>query len=335
MKVCSYIRNTALGKFTRLGVLLDDETIVDVNLVWRAHYEDKKLYNVVDKANSIAPYLLSDFLETSNNPIDKLKETLFFHENFISRGINETSEGALLSFNLSEDDDVALGNPMDKINCYRDFYTHEKHVEVGFKKRGEQIPAAWYEIPAYYKGPTTGFLGTGQEIPWPSYTDILDYELEMAVIIGKDGKNILEQNALKHVFGVSVLNDISARDIQKKEMAVRLGPAKGKDFCSILGPVITTIDEFGGEIPSLLMQATVNGEKWSEGQSGDANFSWEEMIAHASKEEWLLTTDVLGSGTVGTGCGLELDKWIQPGDDLELYIEHIGILKNKVGNKNT
>ena len=117
-------------------------------------------------------------------------------------------------------------------------------------------------------------------------------------------------------------------------MAVRLGPAKGKDFCSVMGPVIVTADEFKGKEPDLTMTCEVNGEEWSRGQSGDAHYTWAQMIEHASKEEWLLATDFMGSGTVGTGCGLEIDKWIQPGDIMVLEIEGIGKLKNIVGNPN-
>jgi 2-keto-4-pentenoate hydratase/2-oxohepta-3-ene-1,7-dioic acid hydratase in catechol pathway len=131
-----------------------------------------------------------------------------------------------------------------------------------------------------------------------------------------------------------VFNDISARDIQKKEMAVRLGPAKGKDFCSIMGPVIVTADEFMGKEPNLKMSAIINGEVWSEGMTGDMHYTWAQMIAHASREEWVLATDFMGSGTVGTGCGLEIDKWIQPGDVVELEIEKIGKLKNIIGTPN-
>ena len=167
----------------------------------------------------------------------------------------------------------------------------------------------------------------------PIYTDKLDYELETAVVMAKPGKNIHESNAKDFIFGYTILNDISARDIQKKEMAIRLCPAKGKDFCSILGPVIVTADEFENEEPNLLMQAFVNGKKWSEGRSGDSHFSFSQMIEHASKEEQLLAGDVIGSGTVGTGCGLELNKWIKEGDEIELKVEKIGSLKNVVGKK--
>ena len=117
-------------------------------------------------------------------------------------------------------------------------------------------------------------------------------------------------------------------------MSIRLGPAKGKDWCSVMGPVIVTFDEFNYEEPDLLMTAAVNGEEWSRGQSGDSHYSWGEMIEHMTMEEWTRATDFIGSGTVGTGCGLELDKWIQPGDLLELSIEKIGTLKNIVGTPN-
>ena len=196
------------------------------------------------------------------------------------------------------------------------------------------MPAAWYEMPAYYKGPTTGFIGNDEIIPWPSYTDKLDYELELGAVIAKDGKNIKAKDAYKHIFGFTIFNDISARDIQKKEMSIRLGPAKGKDFCSVIGPVITTMDEFNFTEPDLLMTAHVNQKEWSRGRSSEAHYSWAEMIEHASKEEWLLSTDFMGSGTVGTGCGLELDRWIQPGDLIEMSIENIGTIKNIVGTKN-
>ena len=118
-------------------------------------------------------------------------------------------------------------------------------------------------------------------------------------------------------------------------MSIRLGPAKGKDWCSIMGPVIVTFDEFNYEEPNLLMTAAINGEEWSRGHSGDAHYSWGEMIEHMSMEEWIRVTEFIGSGTVGTGCGLELDRWIAPGDLIELSIEKIGVLKNIVGTPNS
>lgn len=335
MKVCTYIRQTPLGQFKRLGVFFNESTIVDVNLIWQKNLELEGFFNAKQRAFETAPHLLSDFLTRyQDSSIEILEETMELFEDLTEQGILKTNDGADLSFDLKDDEDVKLGCPIDKINCYRDFYAHEKHVAKGFEKRNEPIPEAWYEIPAYYKGATAGFIGPEDTIVWPHYTQKLDYELEFGIVIGKDGKNIKASEALDHIFGYTIFNDISARDIQKKEMAVRLGPAKGKDFCSVVGPVIVTADEFAGAEPNLKMTATVNGKIWSEGYTGDSHYSWAQMIEHASKEEWVLATDFMGSGTVGTGCGLELDKWIQPSDIIELEIEKIGKLKNIIGTPN-
>lgn len=337
MKVCTYIRQTPLGQFKRLGIFFNETTIIDVNLVWQKHFELDGFYYARDKANEVAPFLLSEFIKQYQaSAHEMLDETLDLFKELSSKNFLETNDGAGLSFDRRHDanKDVRLDCPIDKINCYRDFYAHEKHVATGFAKRNEPIPQAWYEIPAYYKGATTGFIGAEEIIPWPSYTKKLDYELEFGVVIGKDGKNIKADDALDHIFGYTIFNDISARDIQKKEMAVRLGPAKGKDFCSVVGPVIVTADEFKGKEPNLLMTATINGEEWSRGYTGDSHYTWAQMIEHASREEWLLATDFMGSGTVGTGCGLELEKWIQPSDTIILEIEGIGKLKNIIGTPN-
>ena len=273
-------------------------------------------------------------LQLKDNPIDSLLEAYGLFLFLEKVGDLEFPNGTGIVHNLNESELFSLTKPLDKISTYRDFYAHEKHVKKGFEKRKEVVPKAWYEIPAYYKGATEGFIGPNEEILWPHYTNILDYELELAVVIGKGGFNIKESNALEHIFGFTILNDVSARDIQKKEMSVRLGPAKGKDFCSVIGPVIATIDEFNNKEPNLLMTASINGNEWSRGQSGDSHYTFQEMITHVSKDEWVIPADLFGSGTVGTGCGLELDKWIKQGDTIEMTVEGIGTLTNKIGNKN-
>ena len=303
-----------------------------MNLVWKKYYELRGYFNATNKANYKAPSSLSELVNNyQDESITFLQETALLYKDLIKQGDLQTKDQSFYSFNLKDEKEIGMACPMDKINCYRDFYAHEKHVAKGFEKRGEPIPPAWYEIPAYYKGPTTGFIGNDEFIPWPSYTQKLDYELEFGCFLTRDGKDIKAEKAHEYILGYTIFNDISARDIQKKEMAIRLGPAKGKDFCSVVGPVIVTADEFDYKEPNLKMTATVNGELWSEGMTGDSHYSWAEMIEHASRSEWLLATDFMGSGTVGTGCGLEIDKWIQPGDLIELEIEKIGRLKNIIG----
>lgn len=333
MKIVNYIHRHSLGTVTRLGILINDKTILDPNLVFACDFEREGRFNAKERANHYCPPSLNQLLRLKEEPLEVLHQAMGLMIFLEKCGTFSMKDKTKYLIDLSTNQ-INFGPPLDKIETYRDFFAHEKHVAVGFKKRNEPIPPAWYEIPAYYKGATAGFIGNDEEILWPSYTDQLDYELELGMIIGLDGYNIKKKEAHKHIFGFTVLNDISARDIQRKEMAIRLGPAKGKDFCSIIGPVITTIDDFDTFEPNLLMTAKINGVEWSRGYSGDAQFTWAEMIEHASKDEWILAGDLFGSGTVGTGCGLELDKWIKPGDKLELEIENIGILKNIVGKKN-
>jgi len=336
MKICNYKRKTPFGIQKRLGIIFDDKTIVDVNFTWEAMFERHGYYAPDRRAEMLAPNSLADFLKIYQEmSIQKLQETLQCWGELKSRGILKTKNQSDIAFHLLDAIDTKFDIPLDQIGMYRDFYAHEKHVKKGFEKRNEPVPEAWYEIPAYYKGGNTGFIGNDEIIPWPYYSQKLDYELELGVVISRDGKNIKAKDAHKHIFGYTILNDISARDIQKKEMSIRLGPSKGKDWCSIIGPVIVTADEFNYEEPNLLMTAAVNGEEWSRGYSGDSHYTWGQMIEHLSMEEWIRATDFLGSGTVGTGCGLELDRWIQPGDLLELTIDKIGTLKNIVGTPNT
>lgn len=332
MKICHYRHKQSFGRNIRLGILLDDgKTILDPNFTWAVDFEREGKYNPWERADHHIPSSLWKLLQLKDDPFDVLEESYGLSLFLEKVGDTVSRNGTKIKYQL--DQEVVLDKPLDRISTYRDFYAHEKHVAVGFKKRNEAIPEAWYEIPAYYKGATEGFIGPNQEILWPKYTNVLDYELELGMVIGKEGRNIKAEDAHEHIFGYTILNDISARDIQRKEMAIRLGPAKGKDFCSIIGPVIVTKDEFDDQEPNLLMTAKINGKEWSRGHSGDSHFSWAQMIEHVSKDEWIIPGDLFGSGTVGTGCGLELDKWIQPGDTIELEVEKIGKLINKVGDK--
>lgn len=192
-------------------------------------------------------------------------------------------------------------------------------------------PRVWYERPIYYKGNPASVVGHGADVHWPSFTQRLDYELELAVVIGREGKNIPVSRAREWIAGFTIFNDFTARDFQLYEMAGRLGPAKSKDFDTgnVLGPWLVTPDEVG-DAYNLRMTARVNGEEWSRGNSSAMQFRFEEMISAISQDETLYPGDVIGSGTVPTGCGLELDRWIQPGDVVELEVERLGVLRSRV-----
>jgi 2-keto-4-pentenoate hydratase/2-oxohepta-3-ene-1,7-dioic acid hydratase in catechol pathway len=174
-------------------------------------------------------------------------------------------------------------------------------------------------------------IGTGETVLWPSYTKKLDYELEFGLFILTEGKDVPEKDAAGLIAGFTVFNDFSARDIQLEEMTARLGPAKGKDFDTgnAMGPWLVTPDEVGDPY-SLKMEAFVNGERWSAGTSSGMHFSFPEIIAYVSRSETLKPCDFIGSGTAGGGCGLELDRWIQPGDTVTLKVEKIGELTNPI-----
>ena len=214
--------------------------------------------------------------------------------------------------------------PVRRPPSVRDFYAFEEHVRNAraVTGRGEVVPE-WYEIPAFYFSNPAAIYGPDDEIPYPEGSQALDYELEVAAVIGADGA----------IGGFTVMNDWSARDLQRQEMKIGLGPAKGKDFATSLGPLLVTPDELGDL--RLEMVARVNGEERSRGNLGDMYHSWEAIVAHASRNTVLRPGDVLGSGTVGTGCILEHgdERWLQPGDLVELEVEGLGILANRVGGR--
>lgn len=228
--------------------------------------------------------------------------------------------------------DVRLLCPLDLIASLRDFLAFEDHVKNGAQRRGGDVPAYWYEAPVCYKGNRRSTIGPDEECRWPRYTDYMDFELEMAMIVGRRGRDVSKEDAAKHIFGFTIFNDFSARDVQMKEVTAWLGPAKGKDFANAFGPCIVTADEVGSE-PDLEMICRVNGEEWGRARSSDAHWRWADMIAHVSDSEDIYPGDVYGSGTPGGCCGLDQGRKLEPGDVIELEIEHIGILRNKIGRR--
>jgi len=249
--------------------------------------------------------------------------------------------------------DITLMAPVPVPRSIRDCMAFEKHIVQATrtvvkwrmpllakldwmmeKKLGRPLfgaPKIWYKRPLYYKGNTLSVVGHDSDVIWPSFSKKLDYELEFGIYIGKKGRNIPKEKAREFIAGYTIFNDFSCRDIQLEEMGGRLGPAKGKDFDTgnVMGPYLVTPDE----IPDpycLEMTATINGEEWSRGNSRDMHFSFEDMISYISRDETIYPGEFIGSGTVGGGCGLELDKWIRPGDFVELSVGGLGVLKNNI-----
>ena len=226
--------------------------------------------------------------------------------------------------------EVTLLPPVENPGAFLDFYTFEDHVRTARKKRGLDMVPEWYEYPVWYNGSTRCFSGDGATVYFPENENKKDYELELAVVIKKKCHRVSVEEATDCIGAYTILNDFSARQLQEKIMKVGLGPAKAKDFNSGLGPWLVTPEDIP-DPRNLKMQAWVNGKLWSEGNSGASHFTLEQMIAFASEDQTLYPGDILASGTVGTGCGLELGQFLHSGDRVELEIENIGRLTHRIG----
>lgn len=196
-----------------------------------------------------------------------------------------------------------------------------------------RIPDVWYRQPIYYKANRLAVVGPEEDVIWPDYAEVMDYELEFGFFIGKGGRDIPKEKAREHIFGYAIFNDISARDAQAVEMPGGLGPGKGKDFDTgnVIGPCIVTADEL--DPYDCTMIARINGEEWSRGHSGSIHWTFEDLIAHISRSETLYPGEFIASGTVGGGSGLEQERYLSDGDVMELEVEGIGILRNRIIRK--
>jgi fumarylacetoacetate (FAA) hydrolase len=239
---------------------------------------------------------------------------------------------------------VVLYPPLPNPESLRNFSAFEAHITNVYSIRDVDIPQEWYEFPAFYFSNPHATFGTSSVISYPSNSAAMDFGLTIACVIGKAGINITPEEAEEYIFGYTMLNDWTARDIQRKEAKVGIGPAKSKDFATSLGPWIVTPDELQDRstdrpgVYDLSMQARVNGEQRTSGNWKDIHYSFGEMISYASQGAYLLPGEVLSSGTVGGGCLMELTKgagpWLKPGDIVELEIEGLGILTNQIGAVN-
>ncbi|WP_226641327.1 fumarylacetoacetate hydrolase family protein [Mesobacillus subterraneus] len=279
-----------------------------------------------------------DMNEASNGMLpDNILAFIENHEQFMeyiekNKGLIETGNGSYLL------EDVTLNAPLPNPKSVRDFYAFEQHVKTARENRGLEMIPEWYEIPVFYFTNHLAVKGPEEEIRRPQNCGWMDYELEIACVIGKEGRNIKAEVAEQHIFGFFIMNDWSARDLQRKEMKVGLGPAKGKDFATSFGPYLVTKDELmprkAAKGFDLQMTARVNGKELSSGNVKDLYYSFGEMIERASEGTTLYPGEVIGSGTVGTGCILELGtdihRWLEPGDEVELEIEGLGVLRNKI-----
>ena len=236
-------------------------------------------------------------------------------------------------------DGLVFGPPVLRPSSVRDFYAFEGHVAAMWARRGGSIPERWYTLPVFYFTNPSEIRGDGDPVWSPAGSSELDYELEVAAILDTPGTDLVAERAEEIVGGYTIFNDWSARDLQREEMALHLGPAKGKDFASAFGPYVVTPDELAdarrGTGYDLAMTVDVNGTETARGRWSDAQFSFGEMLARASRDVRLRPGELIGSGTVGTGCLLEtreatLGRYLEPGDLVTLAIERLGSLRGPI-----
>lgn len=239
--------------------------------------------------------------------------------------------------------DLRLTAPVPHPPSIRDFFGFEEHVRNSRRAQGLEVDPLWYEQPFFYFTNPAAVIGPEDPVSAPRGTRWFDYELEVACVIGRQAADLDPEDpaSLDVIAGFVLMNDWSARDVQVREMTQNLGPQKGKDFATSLGPWLATPDEFANFAsgrPSSGMRARVNGEQWSSGNLADLHFTWMQLLAIASQDTKLVPGDVLGSGTCGTGCIVDLRAtghrdtryWLRPGDVVELEADQLGVLRNRV-----
>jgi fumarylacetoacetate (FAA) hydrolase len=269
-------------------------------------------------------------------------------DDLLARGLRVAALAEILEgYAAAADDDeaileaseLAFGPPILRPPTFRDFYAFERHVGTMWKRRDMEIPEAWFRLPIFYFSNVSEIRGPGDAVWAPRGSAELDYELEVAAIIDTPVRDLDAARGEEAIGGYTILNDWSARDLQREETTVRLGPAKGKDFASTIGPWLVTPDELADARRDtgydLTMTASVNGQELSRGTWSSAHFGFGQMIERASADVRLNPGDLIGSGTVGTGCLLEirdelLKRYLEPGDTVTLAIERLGELTSPV-----
>jgi fumarylacetoacetate (FAA) hydrolase len=289
-------------------------------------FRDKQIQAGVMRDERVIPLLYPSLLELLQDP----------------HGMTRAREALTTSTHDLPIDAVKLLAPIPEPPTLRDFYAFEQHVKAGRATRGLEMIPEWYQVPTFYFSNTSEIYGPNEPVPYPTGSQELDIELEIACVVGREGKNISVEEAESYIAGYTIMNDWSARDFQRLDMKLNLGPGKGKDFATSLGPWLVTPDELAerrsasgeSERYDMTMLARVNGQEISRGNFQQIYYSFPQMIAYASRNARLRPGDVIGSGTVGTGCLLEIGTsvhpWFQPGETIELEIEGIGILRNTI-----
>lgn len=328
MRLVTFETDTTLGKVRRLGALAGELLVVDLQIAYLASLEAQQVeFREAHRlAVSQLPSQMEKFITVGGSGLAAAAEALEYAASVDAKQISGPGKrpGA---FDLSE---VRLLRPMSAPNSLRDFIAFEDHARAGAARRNEELNPVWDERPIYYKGNHRALIGPDEPLLRPGFTQELDFELEVACIVGTKIIDTDEQMAERAIFGYTIMNDWSARDIQRIEMGARLGPAKSKDFATSIGPCILTADEVDPQ-SGLAMTARVNGRVMCEANMSDARWTFPQMISFVSQSETVWPTDIYGSGTPFGGCMLDQGgPYLESGDVVELEVEKIGMLRNEV-----
>ncbi|MEO6638917.1 MAG: fumarylacetoacetate hydrolase family protein [Ginsengibacter sp.] len=318
-----------------------------------------KLVSYLNDDHAQLAFLVDGILYDSDRLHPELPVTMTMFLNFwedvfpLAHSINRSLVEGNKKFTGIPLENVELLAPVPHPTSCRDAYAFRQHVASARRNRNAEMIAEYDQFPVFYFTNHNSIQGPGEIVCMPDHLYKLDFELEAAIVICKPGKNIKAEEADDYIGGFMIMNDVSARGLQLEEMKLNLGPAKGKDFSTVIGPMLVTPDELedykisakenhNGNAYKLGMKCWVNGVQVSEGNLGDMDWTFAEIIERASYGVQLYPGDVIGSGTVGTGCFLELngtgkqndsaykEQWLQEGDEVEMEIEGLGKLKNTI-----
>lgn len=314
---------TPLGPAQRLGCVRD-AGVVDVNLAYRDLLVSRGVVRAPAVADAAVPPDTLAFIETGPVALEAAEAAVAHAEqsqHATPRLVHELGGLRLLA-------------PLPNPRSLREFGQFVGHATQGGRK---QLADAWYEAPHYWKGNPSTIVGPETTIAWPEGVERLDFELEIACVIGRAGVDLDESDALDHVFGFTLFNDICARDLQVRELPTGKGPSKSHDFVSAMGPMLVTPDEL--DLDSFTGRVVVNGEEWAQASTDDMYFRWPTVVAHASRYDGIVAGDVLVSGTL-TGCSaIERHDWadsgplLRPGDVIELELGGLGLLRNTIAGE--
>lgn len=325
MQLVSFEIPCQTGAHRRVGVQTEIG-IVDVTAALGTELVDDTPIGSGPVENRVAPSTMLEFLRIGERAMKAAKTCV---NALVSGEVAAGEDGSQLVYDRSA---VTLLSPLLRPNSIRDCTVYEQHLLNTRDIEQGDLPDAYYKYPVYYKGNPDAIVHPDEDVAWPTYTDKFDFELEIAAVIGKRGRDIAAADADQYIAGYTIFNDFSARDVQAEAKPVMMGPSKSKDFANGFGPCIVTTDSIGPTDLGTIVR--VNGEVWSESSTDGMYHSWGEIIEHISEGITIHPGDVIGSGTVPGGCGLEFNRWLQGGDTLELEVEEIGTLRHQiVGSK--